>query len=126
MKLSEIKGQDAIDVIADIIDPVTEIMADEVLRDMFVQKPRPHTLLLARAILKRQKKAILEILAYLNNESPDTFNPSLIELPVMLFNLINEIEGNEELMNLFHSQRQMMASVSSGAVTEPIKATETM
>ena len=126
MKLSEIRGEAAIDVIADIFDPVTEIMADEEIKKMYQMKPRPHTLLIAQAILKRQKKAILEILAYLNNEDPKTFKPSLIELPVMLVNLINEVESHEELASLFQSQPQKMASVSFGAVTPTTEETDAM
>ena len=124
MKLSEIRGVDAIDVIADIIDPVTVIMADADIREVITQK-KP-TLIIAKVVLKKQKKAILEILAYLNNEDPKDFKPSILELPVMLVNLINEIEQDEELMSLFHSQPQMMASVSSGAVTQNTEETETM
>lgn len=126
MKLSEIRGEDAIDVIADIIDPVTAIMADEEIQKMYRQSPRPATLTIAQTILKRQKKAILEILAYLNNEDPRTFKPSLIQLPIMLVGLINEVKENEELVSLFHSQPQMMASASFGAVTQTTEGTETM
>ena len=126
MKLSEIKGEDAIDVIADIIDPVTAIMADDVLKEMFTRVPRPATLTLAQAILKRQKKAILEILALLHNEKPEDFNPSLIELPVMLIGLINEIKEHEELESLFHSQPQKISSVSFGSATQNTEETETM
>ena len=126
MKLSEIKGVVAIDVIADIIDPITAIMADEEVKKLAEMKPKPPTLLIAKTILKRQKKAILEILAYLHGENPKTYNPSLIELPIMLVNLINEIQSNEELMSLFHSQPQMSSSVSSGAVMENTEETRTM
>lgn len=124
MKLSEIRGVDAIDVIADIIDPVTVIMADADIKEVISQK-KP-TLIIAKVVLKKQKRAILDILAILNNEDPKTFNPSIIELPIMLVNLINDIEGDKELMDLFHSQPQMMASVSSGAVTQNTEGTETM
>ena len=126
MKLSEIKGVDAIEVVADIIDPVTSIMADEEVKKLAEMKPKPPTLLIAKTILKRQKKAILEILAILHGEDPKTYNPSLIELPILLVNLINEIQSNEELKSLFHSQPQMSSSVSSGAVMENTEETKTM
>lgn len=126
MKLSEIKGVDAIEVVADIIDPVTSIMADEEVKKLAEMKPKPPTLLIAKTVLKRQKKAILEILAILHGEDPKTYNPSLIELPILLVNLINEIQSNEELQSLFHSQPQMSSSVSSGAVMENTEETKTM
>ena len=122
MRLSEIKGEDAIDVIANILDPLTVILSDkEVEKVIKTGKPK---LLIAKTLLSRQKKAILEILAYMNNADPKTFNPSLIELPVMLVQLIEDVMENEELASLFQSQGQTMASVSSGTVTEATEETE--
>lgn len=76
--------------------------------------------------MKRKKKEILEILATMHGENPETFSPSLIELPIMLVNLINEVQGNEELMSLFRSQHQMISNVSFGAVMENTEGTEIM
>lgn len=126
MKLSEIKGVDAIDAIADIIDPITAIMADDEIRKMMTVVPRPSELTMAKTILKRKKKEILEILAVMHGENPDTFKPSLIELPIMLLSLINEVQANEELMSLFRSQHQMISNVSFGAVTGNTEETEIM
>lgn len=126
MKLSEIKGVDAIDAIADIIDPITAIMADDEIRKMMTVVPRPSVLTMAKTILKRKKKEILEILAVMHGENPETFNPSLLELPIMLVNLINEVQNNEELMSLFRSQHQMISNVSFGAVMENTEETEIM
>lgn len=124
MKLSEIKGVDAIDAIADIIDPITAIMADiEIKKAAQAKKP---TIVIVKLLLKRHKESILEILAYLNNENPKDFKPSLLELTVMLVSLINEISDNKELMSLFLSQPQMMASVSSGTVMVNTEETETI
>ena len=124
MRLSEIKGADAIDVIADIIDPVTKILADEEIKKV-VQSKKP-ALEITKVILKRQKEAILEVLAIINMEDPKAFKPSLIQLPIMILQLVQDIKDNEELMHLFQSQEQMMGGVSSIPVTEPTQGTETM
>lgn len=124
MRLSEIRGTDAIDVIADIIDPITIIIADkEVQKALKSNKPK---LLIAKIILKRQKDAIMEILAVINREDPKTFKPSLIELPVMLVQLIEDVMENKDLMSLFHSQEQMISSASSTSVMQNTEGTETM
>ena len=86
MRLSEIKGVDAIDVIADIIDPVTAILADKEIQEVIKSK-KPH-LMIAKTILKNQKEAIMEVLAILNQTDPKDFKPSLIELPIMLLQLV--------------------------------------
>lgn len=126
MKLSEIKGVDAIDAIADMLDPITAIMADEEIKKLMSMIPRPSTLTIATKIMKKKKKEILEILAVMHGENPETFSPSLIELPIMLVNLINEVQNNEELMSLFRSQHQMISNVSFGAVMENTEGTEIM
>lgn len=126
MKLSEIKGVDAIDAIADMLDPITAIMADEEIKKLMSMIPRPSTLTIATKIMKKKKKEILEILAVMHGENPETFSPSLIELPIMLVNLINEVQNNEELMSLFRSQHQMISNVSFGAVMENTEETEIM
>lgn len=124
MRLSEITGVDAIDVIAEILEPVATILADEEIRKT-IEARKPY-LIIAKVILKRQKEAILEVLAILNQTDPREFKPSLIELPIMLVQLIQDIMENEELVSLFHLQEQMKASVSSIPVMETTEGTETM
>ncbi len=124
MRLSEIKGTDAVDVIADILDPVTVILSDEeVQKAINSTKPK---ILIAKIILKRQKDAIMEILAILNQKDPKDFNPSLIELPIMLVQLIQDVMDNEELASLFRLQEMTTASVSSIPVMPTTGETETM
>ena len=124
MRLSEIKGTDAIDVIADIIDPVTKILADKEIEDAINTK-KPY-LFIAKVILKNQKEAILEVLAILHEENPAEFKPSLIELPIMLVQLVQDIMENKELVDLFQSQEVKTASVSSFPVMQNTEGTETM
>lgn len=124
MRLADIKGEQAIEVIANILDPLTTMLSDPEIRKV-VQEKKPK-LVIGKVILFRQKKAILEILAYLNGENPEEFNPSLIELPIMIMHLIEDIAENEEMMSLFHSQSPMTGGVSSGSVMETTQETETM
>lgn len=124
MRLSEIKGTNAIDVIADIIDPVTKMLADEEIKKVI--KSKKPALEITRTILKRQKEAILEVLAIINRENPKTFKPSVIELPIMIIHLVQDVMDNEELMSLFQSQEQMTGGVSSIPVTDTTQGTETM
>ena len=118
MKLSEIKGEHALDVLADIIDPVVEITGDEkVSKAIKAGKPK---LLIAKLIMKGHKKSIITILALLNGEDPKTYEPSLIELPKMILELLSD----EELVKLFQSQGQMMDSAYFGSATENSKTEE--
>lgn len=122
MKLSEIRGEAAIDVIADIIDPVTEILADDEVKK--IAQSDAAELTIAKVILKRQKKAILEIMAILSGEDPKKYQPTAPEILVTLVNLVGEIKANEELTSLFHQRYRMTASASFGAVTRSTEETE--
>ena len=124
MRLSEIYGEDAIDVIAEILEPAATILADAEVKAV-IESRKPY-IIVAKTILSRQKKAILEVLAVLNRKDPKEFKPSLIELPIMLIHLLEDIAENQELMSLFQSRNPMMGSVSSGSVTENTKETEGM
>lgn len=118
MKLSEIKGERAFDVLADIMDPVVEIIGDDKVRNAIkAGKPK---LLIAKLVMKEHKKSLIEILALLNDEDPKTYEPSLIELPKMALELMND----EELSKLFQSQGQMMDSAYFGSATENFKTEE--
>lgn len=120
MKLSEIKGVDAVETVANIIDPLTTILADEkIQKDIQTQKP---VLLIVKDMLTAHKQQVLEFLAYLNMKDPKEFNPSIIELVKML----TEVLKDEEVIDLFRSQGQMMGDVSFGSVTESTEETETM
>lgn len=124
MRLSEIKGTDAIDVIADIIDPVTVILADKEIQEA-IETKKPY-LLIAKTILKNQKEAILEVLAVLHKENPKEFKPSLIELPIMLVQLVQDVMNNKELVDLFQLQGVKTASVSSFPAMQNTEGAETM
>lgn len=111
MKLSEIKGEQAIEVISQIIEPATEIMTDVEFRDLARKRNIPKAISVA---LKNHKKAVLEILAALDGEDPGNYNPSLLSIPAKLLELFND----PELMALFSSQDLTLEKRSSGPVLE--------
>lgn len=115
MKLSEIKGEHALDVLAEIMDPVVEIVSDEKINKAI--KGELPKITIAKLILKSHPKSIIHILALLNGEDPETYEPSLLVLPKMLLELMND----EELIELFQSQGQMMDSAYFGSATETSK-----
>lgn len=95
MKLSDIKGEEALDVLADIIDPITDICTDSEFKAMIdAKKPK---LLAVKYLLKNHKKDVLTVLAIINQKDVNTFKPNLIELPMMVLDVLND----EEVMKLF-------------------------
>lgn len=111
MKLSEIKGEKAIEVIAEIIEPATEILNDPKVK----LAARSKNIASAASIaLKNHPKQVLHVLAVLDGEDPETYEPSLLEIPKKLIDLFND----PELSALFTSSDQTEAAESSGPRSE--------
>ena len=117
MKLSEIKGEKALEVVADLIDPVGRLMQDEKFKEYIDSDSK---LELIKYLLKNHKKDVLEILALLNGEDPKTYEPTLLSLPKMLMDLLSD----PDVMSLFGSQDQNTELASFGPATENIEAKE--
>lgn len=115
--ISEIKGEDALDVLADIIEPVSEILTDKEV----VEHARAGDKIKAvSAAIKNHKKEVIKVLAILDGENPETYAPSILTLPVMLINLLND----PDIGMLFTPQGQNTGENASGSVTENIEANE--
>lgn len=93
MKISEIKGEKAIEVLAEIVEPVTTILNDEEVRGA---EERTKAVTIA---LMKYPKEVIKIMALLEGEDPETYEPSLLSLPKKMI----EILEDEEVQGLFTS-----------------------
>ena len=87
-KLSEIKGEESLDVLAEIIEPITVIANDEEVRAGFDTN-------IARCVaiaLKKHKKEIIGILATINGKSVDeTLDEiDILTLPSFIVDTLHE------------------------------------
>ena len=120
MRLSDIKGEAALDVICKIIDPLSEIAMDaKFLKDFKAGKPK---LMLVKYVITNHKKSLLEILAALDMKSVDEYmeTVNLLTLPQQILDIVND----PEIAVLFDSQGQTMEKTSSGSATENTEAAE--
>lgn len=87
-KLSEIKGEEALDVLAEIIEPITTIIQDEEVKAGF-EKNVAKCVAIA---LKKHKKEIIEIFACINGKSvEDTLDEiDILSLPSYIVDVLNE------------------------------------
>lgn len=109
MKLSDLKGEAALDALADIIEPSAEIMTDA----HFVKCMRDGNKMKAvQLALRNHKKAIIEIMAALDGEKPETYEVNFLSLPKKLLEVFND----PEVASLFTSQGQ--TRTSSGSAME--------
>lgn len=112
MKLTDYYGEDAIDLLADMLEPITEILTDQRIADAVnVGEGR---LTIVRKLMKWHKKEILHIMALSEGKDAETYSPNFFALPVKLIELFSQ----PEMQMLFSSQEQMNVSESSGTATE--------
>ena len=108
MKLSDFKGEEALDLMADLLEPATEILNDEktkALRGLPYVKVAQH-------ILKHHKKNTLKIYELLYKEDGKEATP------IKLLTMLVDVLSDEDLQSLFTSQGQNTDRTSSGSATE--------
>ena len=107
MKLSDIKGERAIEVIADLIEPVANIATDKECADLFSVKPvkgedknvsaRKHLVRKVPLLLRTHKRDVIQIIATIDGKSVDDMN--LFSITAALIGIVQD----EELIELFTS-----------------------
>lgn len=121
MRLSDFKGEEALDVLADIIEPLTAIFADEEFQKLTKQKGTP-AVKFVKPMIKNHKKELIEVLARLENKPVEEYKQemTLMSLPLQVLQFIND----PEIQNLFHSQSQkeQKPSASTGSAPENTEA----
>ena len=90
-KLSEIKGEEALDVLAEIIEPAAEIFTDENVKEALKSGSRIKAV---KIILKDHKKAIITLMAALEETPVEEYKPTLLALPALILGVLNDPELN--------------------------------
>jgi len=120
MRLSDFKGEEAIEVFAEIVEPLSMIIGDKEIQELAKNKVMP--VKYVKPALKNHKKEIIKVLSILNRKDEKEFEKelNLLNLPMMIVELIND----PEVQNLFHSQGQIISTSSaySGSAMENIEA----
>ena len=117
-KLSDYQGEDAIDLWADLLEPIARILADSNIKTIY-QSGKPK-LLLAKEILKTHKADAEEIICRVD---PTPFNA--ITLVTRVISIINEIEETPELKAFFDTGVQAQTDGDSfTSVTESTEGAE--
>ena len=110
-KLSDYKGDEAIELWADLLEPLTVILGD---KELLAQVKDKAPLIIAKEILKSHKQEAVEILVRIDPEPLDGMN---ILIRMML--LLADIGNNKEIMSFFGSAPQAMSeSESFGSAME--------
>ena len=132
-KLSDFKGEEAIDVLADIIEPLGAIIADKEIQELRKKvlenkdkkdKDSVKIVAFVKPILKNHKHEVIEILARLNEQPVDEYAKTvgIFTLPIELTALLSD----PNMTSLFMSQSQtdVTSLASFGSATESTEAGE--
>lgn len=121
MRLSDFKGEEALDVLADIIEPLTSILSDKEIQELSKKKNTP-VMKFVKPAIKNHKKELIEVLARLNRQTVEEYEKevSLVTLPMQVLELIND----PEVQSLFHSQGEsrITSLASSSSAMENTEA----
>ena len=111
VKLSEYKNEDAIELLADLIEPVSIVLADKEIVDAF----RTRSKLSAIGIcMKKYSKEMVDILAILERVPREEYECNLFTAPMKVLEILND----PLLQDFFTSQGLKMEEESSGSVME--------
>ncbi len=110
MRLSDYKGEEALILLADLLDPVSRIVNNPEVKETYQSKKQVN-LELVKVILKSNSRDVIEIMAMLDGQDPNEYEVSVVTLPVKLLELLND----PALVGLFKSQGQSSDKTSSGS-----------
>lgn len=100
MKLSEIKGEKAIEVFADLLEPVGTILSDEEIAGL-IRSEAPR-LEIVQKMLKKHAKSVVKMLAIIDDVPVEDYEVNFVTLPSKLIELFND----EAVTQVFQSQSQ--------------------
>lgn len=112
-KLSDYKNEEALDLLADILEPVAHIFADK----EFVEKIQGNKMSAIQHVMRNHKTDVLSILASLEGVPVEEYKCTVLTLPITLLNILND----PDLLDFFRSQGLKIDEESSGSAMENIE-----
>lgn len=110
-KISDYKGDDAIELWGDLLGPISNILGDK--RIAIIVKSGKPKMAIAQAILKTHKEDVKEIFLRIDDSEINGLN-----ILSRLMNVLNEFESDEDLKSFFGFAEQAGTdSVSTGLPT---------
>lgn len=95
MKLSEYKNEQALDILADILEPSAKIFSDKDVKKAFETGDKIKGI---KAAIKTHKSEIIEILAVLDGVPVAEYECNVLTLPIKLLEILNDTD----LMSFFN------------------------
>lgn len=117
-RLTDYEGEEAIDLWADLLDPISTIINDKNVANVI--RSGASRIAIAQEILKNHKKETIQILLRIDQEPVNGLN-----LVVRLVEILADIGNNEEIKPFFGlSAQEKMEEESSGSAMVNTEAEE--
>lgn len=113
--MRELSNEEALDLFADLMEPVAEILTDDDVKRGYAEKPIKGI----RLAIKRHKRTWVKILALLDGVPESKYQVNVLTLPMKVLELVNRPDFQPIVQELFQLQDQMTAVDASGPATEP-------
>ena len=92
------QNEEALDLFADLMEPAAEILADPEVGGKIGTGVAPVKIIVPA--IKNHKGAVIEILARLHGQEPDSYKVNVMMLPIELTRLLNKPEVRDFLSSL--------------------------
>ena len=109
-KLSEYRDDEAVELLADILEPVCVICADKEVQDSMSKSKME----IIHACMKRHPKEVRQIMATLDGVPFEDYHIGVFDIPLKMLYILND----EDLVSFFQSQGQMASVNAFGSATE--------
>lgn len=119
MAITDIRGEAAVNLLADLIEPVTAIATDKAIAEFRNDGSVPITTI-AKVAVKRHASDVVEILAACNGIPKEEYSGNIIDILREFTALIND----KELMDFFGFVWQSAEEKPSGSATENTEGKE--
>lgn len=113
MRLSDYKGEEALDLIADLMEPISKILEDKNFQKQVEVGSNSGLLKAGKVLLKKHTRECIEILARIDGCPVEEYKPTVFELTKNVMDLL----GDPQVQELFIAQGQIKDAASSGSAT---------
>ena len=119
MNLSQYENEDAIDLLADMLEPITWIVSDPKFKKQW-ESGEPIVKAIVYA-LREHKQDVINLVAAMHREDPKEYKFTLASLMADLMDLVK----NPTFQMVFPVQGRSVGSSASGSATESTEEKET-
>ena len=125
-KLSEFKDDEAMDVLAEILEPACNIIKDNdfkvAMRGDKKKGILPNRLEAVKVAVTKHRKDVVKMMAVLNETPVEEFHYNLLTLPTMMLEMLND----KELIHFFSYKSETDLETPSGSAMENIEESQSI